>query len=95
MNLQRDARGDFLFESADLASRFGISITQLRRLMRLGLVTSSVETGEGEHQGTSRLRLRCGNRVWSAIVDAHDHVASEEIFVARASKAPKSMGSIG
>ncbi|MDB5595377.1 MAG: hypothetical protein JWM36_2338 [Hyphomicrobiales bacterium] len=84
MDIEREAGGDYLIASAEVAARFRISIAELRRLTTLGLMSSSVETGEGEDAGTSRLTLRCGNRVWRAVLDAHDHVSSEDFFVERA-----------
>ena len=46
--------------------------------MRLGLVTSLVEAGEGEHTGLRRLTVRCGAAVWRAVVDADDQIVEEE-----------------
>lgn len=83
MNVERDDRGDVVLESAEVASRFGLTIAELRRLLRLGLIRSSIETGEGEHEGMNRLRLRCGNRIWTAILDVHGHVTGEELHIAR------------
>jgi len=45
--------------------------------MRLGLVTSLVEEGEGEHAGLRRLTVRCGSRSWRALLDARGHVIQE------------------
>ena len=79
MHIERDAKGDFLLESSEVANRFGLPLAELRHLMALGLMTSTVEMGEGEDQGASRLTLRWGSRVWRAIVDANNNVTSEKI----------------
>jgi hypothetical protein len=83
MRVERDAGGDYVLGSDEIATRFRWSVTQLRRSMKQGLVSSSVETGMGEDAGTSRLTLRCGNRVWRAVLDARGHIISEEICVER------------
>jgi hypothetical protein len=84
MRVERDERGDFQLESADIATRFGLPLASLRRLMELGLVKSSVEVGEGEDTGKCRLTLRCGNRIWRAILDERDEIESEQMSVTRA-----------
>lgn len=83
MQIERDGSGDLIIQSAELAQRFGLSLGELRRAMRLKLFISSVEIGMDADQGTSRLTLRCGNRVWRAILDADDRVTSEEMRMVR------------
>ena len=83
MQIERDAKGDFVLDPADLAELFGLSREDFRRRMQQGLVTSTVEIGEDEHAGTSRLSLRLGNRVWRAILADDGTVVSEEISFVR------------
>jgi hypothetical protein len=78
MRIERDNRGDFVLDPDELAAKLGVSATELRRSMKVGLVTSLVETGQGEEAGLCRLTVRCGGAVWRAIVDAHGSVIREE-----------------
>jgi Family of unknown function (DUF6522) len=78
MRIERDSRGDFVLDPDELAAKLGVSATELRRRMKVGLVTSLVETGQGEDAGLCRLTVRCGRAVWRAIVDADGSVIREE-----------------
>jgi len=78
MKLECDEKGDFLLEPDLLAARFAISAGELRRRMRLGLVTSLVETGTDVDEGFQRLTVRFGNTIWRAIIDSDRNVLSEE-----------------
>lgn len=84
MRIERDGAKDIILSSAELAKRFGFTVAALRRAMRLGLIAGTVEVGEGADLGKSRLTMRCGNRVWRAVLDSQDRVASEEIRMSRA-----------
>ncbi|MGN6469712.1 MAG: DUF6522 family protein [Rhizobiaceae bacterium] len=81
--LERDGEGDFLLDPALLAERFALSTERFRRLLRAGHVRSSVEQGLGEDEGRQRLTVRCGNRAWTAVVDAGGNVVSENFTVLR------------
>src|SRR5215207_6818778 len=50
----------------------------LCRRMRLGLVASLVEAGEGADAGLRRLTVRCGAEVWRAVVDADGRIVEEK-----------------
>ena len=63
MQIERDGNGDFILDPAEIARRFGQSVADFRRQQEQGLVKSTVEKGEGEDAGTSRLSLRIGNRI--------------------------------
>jgi uncharacterized protein DUF6522 len=78
MRIQRDQRGDYVLDASALAEKLSIAPEDLRRRMRLGLVTSLVEAGEGEHAGLRRLTVRCGDEVWRAVVDADGQIIEEE-----------------
>ena len=78
MRIERDQRGDYVLDAPALAEKLSIPPEDLRRCMRLGLVTSLVEAGEGEHTGLRRLTVRCGAEVWRAVVDADDQIVEEE-----------------
>lgn len=89
MHIERDGNGDFVLEPSQLATRFGLQSDDFRRKLRKGLVTSTVERGEGEHMGTCRLTVRIGNRVWRAILDSGDTVTSETLaFFQRPTRRP-------
>jgi hypothetical protein len=81
--LERDGAGDFILDPALLAQRFALSDERFRRLLRAGQVRSSVEQGSGEDEGRKRLTVRCGNRAWTAVVDAGGHVVSETFAMLR------------
>ncbi|ODR92810.1 DUF6522 family protein [Sinorhizobium alkalisoli] len=85
MKVERTQNGDLIVDPTELANRFGISMDDLRRYFRKGLVTSMVERGEGNHAGTCRLSVKLGNRVWRAIVNSECRVVSEETVFYRAS----------
>ena len=78
MRIERDQRGDYVLDASALAEKLSIPPEHLRRRMRLGLVTSLVEAGEGEHAGLRRLTVRCGDEVWRAVLDADDQIIEEE-----------------
>ena len=78
MRIERDQGGDFLLEPTALAEKLSLPPEDLRRRMRLGLVTSLVEAGEGEHAGLRRLTVRCGDEVWRAVIDAAGRIIEEE-----------------
>lgn len=84
MMIERDPNGDFILDSSELAQRFGLSLTDLRRHMRHGSLVSSVEIGTAEHEGTKRVSLRLGNRLWRAVLNAENEVQHEEMTVLRA-----------
>lgn len=81
--LERDGEGDFLLDPAFLAERFALGGDRFRRLLQAGHVRSSVERGEGSDQGLERLTVRCGNRAWTAVVDAGGHIVGEALTVLR------------
>jgi hypothetical protein len=81
--LERDSEGDFVLDPEFLAQRFSLSAQRFRHLVRSGHVKSSVEQGLGEDEGRQRLTVRCGNRAWTAIVDADGDVVSENLTVLR------------
>ena len=78
MRIERDQRGDYVLDASALAEKLSIPPEDLRRRMRLGLVTSRVEAGEGEDAGLRRLTVRCGAAVWRAVLDADDQIVEEE-----------------
>ena len=78
MRIEPDGRGDYVLDATALAEKLSIPLEDLRRRMRLGLVTSLVEAGEGADAGLRRLTVRCGAAVWRAVVDADGQIAGEE-----------------
>jgi hypothetical protein len=77
MNVEKDSNGNFVLDPVELASRFALTPDDFRSRMRQGLVVSVVETGRGEDEGTSRLSLRLGNRLWRAVIDMEGRVIDE------------------
>ena len=78
MRIERDQHGDYVLHAAALAKKLSIPFDDLRRRMRLGLVTSLVEAGEGEDAGLRRLTVRCGAEVWRAVIDVDDRIVGED-----------------
>ena len=83
MRIERDENGNYILEPGELAERFGLAREDFRRRMQQGLVSSTVERGEGEDAGTSRLSVRLGNRIWRAVLDGRDEVRSEAVTFVR------------
>jgi hypothetical protein len=75
--------GDFVLDPELLAARFSLDVERFRRLLRAGLVKSTVEKGRDEDEGRRRLTVRCGNRAWTAVVDENGHVLGENLVVLR------------
>lgn len=79
MRLESNEKGDLFVDPDFLSERFRLSPQELRRRMRIGLVTSLVEAGTGEDAGHRRITVRCGATAWRAIVDAGNTITSEEL----------------
>ena len=90
MRLELDPTGDYVLDPAFLALRLSMEANELRRRMRLGLVTSLVERGTGSDEGSTRLTVRSANSVWRGVVDADNCIVSEESIDLRQSPAPGS-----
>jgi hypothetical protein len=82
-----ESTGEFTIDAAVLAERFRIPASELRSLMARGLVKSMVEIGEGDDKGTWRLSIRCGNRIWSAIVQGDGRIGEEKMRFSSAQSA--------
>jgi hypothetical protein len=90
MYIARDSSGDFVLDPTELATRFALTPDDFRSRMQQGLVLSTVEIGFADDQGTIRLSLRLGNRLWRAVLDAEDRVTTETLTFIRANGAPAS-----
>ncbi|AYG68724.1 MULTISPECIES: DUF6522 family protein [unclassified Rhizobium] len=88
MFVERAQNGDFVLDSSEIADRFGLSLSEFRRHMQRGSITSCVEVGTADHEGTRRLSLRLGNRVWRAVLDDENRVRHEEMTFLRATARP-------
>lgn len=71
--------GDFTLDAGLVARGFGCSVAELRDFMRRGLVTSRVERGEGNDDGTWRLSILFGNRRWQAIIGRDGMIADQRV----------------
>ncbi|KAA1184446.1 hypothetical protein FP026_03430 [Rhizobium tropici] len=83
MFVGRAENGDFVVDSFEIADRFGLSLSEFRRYMQRGSITSCVEVGTANHEGTRRLSLRLGNRIWRAVLDDENRVRHEEMTFLR------------
>lgn len=77
-HVARDDAGDFVLDAPLMAALFGHSVEELRQLTGRGLVSGTVESGSGEDEGTWRLTLRCGNRMWQAIAAADGTIRQQQ-----------------
>lgn len=80
MRLECSEKGDLFVDPGFLSQRLCLDPRELRRRMRIGLVTSLVETGTGDDEGQRRLTVRCGKTAWRAIVDGGNNITSEELL---------------
>lgn len=79
MKLERDESGDLTVSANLLAQRFNLHEATLRRLMAQGQIHGRVESGHDDDAGRCRLTLRCGNRIWQAVLGADGDIETEEV----------------
>jgi len=77
MKIEYDGTGDVILDPEELAHQFSLSSDSLRRYLSLGLVTSTIERGEGDDLGKTRLSVRVGNRIWRAVEERGSILRSE------------------
>lgn len=77
MHFERDTRGDWVIDPEQLASKLGINAAHLRHEMRLGLVTSRIEAGQGADEGYWRVTVRTRKAAWQGIIDDAGCLVSE------------------
>lgn len=75
-----DESGDLIVDPVVLSARLSLDTEDLRRRMRIGLVTSLIEVGIGTDEGRRRVTVRCGDKAWRAVIDARQVVLSEDVF---------------
>ena len=80
MQLECSESGDLIVDAELLSARLCLTVTELQRRMRIGLVTSLVESGTGDDDGMRRITVRCGRTAWRAIVDGGNNVTGEELL---------------
>ncbi len=61
--------GEITVDAELLASKLGLSSETLKREMRKGLVYSTVERGEEEDAGHTRLTFRYRATVWRVVIE--------------------------
>ena len=77
MRFDRDVHGDWLVDPGELACRLGMTSADLRRRMRIGLVTSRIERGSQEDEGRLRVTVRAGTTAWQGTFDTDGELVSE------------------
>ncbi|ABY28545.1 DUF6522 family protein [Methylorubrum extorquens] len=77
MHFERDTRGDWVIDPEQLAFKLGINAAHLRHEMRLGLVTSRIEAGQGTDEGYWRVTIRTRKAAWQGIIDDAGCLVSE------------------
>lgn len=80
MRLDIDPNGNWLVDPNELAERFGVASSDLRRQMSLGRVTSRIEVGSGEDVGRSRVTVRLRTSVWRGVFDRGGRLIDEEAW---------------
>ena len=80
MRFDRDEHGDWLVDPSDLARRLGLTSGDLRRRMRLGLVTSRIERGSDEDEGRLRVTVRVGRTAWQGTFNEAGRLISEGLL---------------
>lgn len=76
-----NASEGFELNADRIAQHFGWPVERFHDFMQRGMVTGTVERGEGEDEGHWRLTVRCGNRRYRAIVDCNGSVTDEHIEI--------------
>ena len=61
--------GDWVVDPEVVAPQLGLTPERFRDAMRDGRVTGTVERGEGEDAGRTRLTFRYNNRAWSVRIE--------------------------
>ena len=61
--------GEWVVDPAFVAPSLGLSAEALRRELRAGRVTGTVERGEGEDAGRIRLTFRYAGRAWAVRIE--------------------------
>ncbi|MER2264122.1 DUF6522 family protein [Methylobacterium oxalidis] len=77
MHFERDARGDWVVDPEQLASRLEIKPERLRHELRLGLITSRVEAGKDADEGCWRVTVRSRKAAWQGIFNDAGLLVSE------------------
>lgn len=87
LRIEYSESGDIVLNPDELAQEFQLSADTLRRYLRMGLVASTVERGEGNDLGKVRITVRVGNRIWQAVIEHGDLVCQERrVLTASASR---------
>ena len=80
MRLESNEKGDLFVDPEFLSKKLCLTSHELQRRMRIGLVTSLVESGADSDRGTRRITVRCGSIAWRAIVDDGNNITSEQLL---------------
>lgn len=78
-NGARIVDGEITVDAELLASKLGLSSETLKREMRKGLVYSTVERGEREDAGNTRLTFRYRATVWRTVVKADGTLVDDPV----------------
>ena len=71
--------GEITVDAELLASKLGLSSETLKREMRKGLVYSTVERGEQEDSGNTRLTFRYRATVWRTVLKADGTLVDDPV----------------
>lgn len=71
--------GEITVDAELLASKLGLSSETLKREMRKGLIYSTVERGEQEDSGNTRLTFRYRATVWRTVLQADGTLVDDPV----------------
>ncbi|WP_336492491.1 DUF6522 family protein [Methylobacterium nigriterrae] len=77
MHFARDSHGKWIVDPELFASRLGINPAHIQRDILLGLVTSSVQAGDGSGEGFWRVKIQCRKVIWNGVIDDGGALISE------------------
>lgn len=71
--------GEITVDAELLASKLGLSSETLKQEMRRGLVYSTVERGEEEDAGNTRLTFRYRASVWRVVIEPNGKLVDDPV----------------
>lgn len=80
MRLDLGAKGDWIVDPSELATRFQVSAAFLERLKRQGLLQAFIKPGEATGSDETCVTVNVMNQVWRGYFDKTGTLVREELF---------------